>query len=112
MALWTTLPAVVISSNMKAELLLQECRVLAEDAFVELVVWQVPSPGSGSTHGFKYRLALVVNGVCALRYDNEAGKGITGTWTERNPPTLSLRPRNCSPISGTTSTTGGPECIP
>jgi len=75
MALWTTLPAVVISSNMKAELLLQECRVLAEDAFVELVVWQVPSPGSGSTHGFKYRLALVVNGVCALRYDNEAGKG-------------------------------------
>ena len=26
-------------------------------------------------HGFKYRLALVVNGRCVLRYDNEAGKG-------------------------------------
>ena len=26
-------------------------------------------------HGFKYRLAFVVNGVCVLRYDNEAGKG-------------------------------------
>jgi hypothetical protein len=29
----------------------------------------------GSHHQFKYRLALVVSGDCALRYDNEAGKG-------------------------------------
>ena len=28
-----------------------------------------------SAHRFKYRLALVVNGECVLRYDNEAGKG-------------------------------------
>ena len=60
---------------MKAEPLLDERLVLAEDAFVELVVWQVPSPVRGSTHRFKYRLALVVDGVCVLRYDNEAGKG-------------------------------------
>ncbi len=60
---------------MRAKSLLHERRVLAEDAFVELVVWQVPSPVFGSTHGFKYRLAFVVNGVCVLRYDNEAGKG-------------------------------------
>lgn len=60
---------------MKAELLLRERIVLAEDAFVELVVWKVPSPVRGSTHGFKYRLALVVGGTCVLRYDNEAGKG-------------------------------------
>jgi len=62
-------------SNMKAEPLLQERRVLAEDSFVELVVWQVPAPVAGSTHGFKYRLALVVKGSCLLRYDNESGKG-------------------------------------
>jgi hypothetical protein len=42
---------------------------------VELVVWKVPEPVSGSVHGFKYRLALVVAGECVLRYDNEAGKG-------------------------------------
>jgi len=60
---------------VKAEPLLQERRVIAEDAFVELVVWQVPSPVPGSAHRFKYRLALVVNGRCELRYDNEAGKG-------------------------------------
>jgi Family of unknown function (DUF6516) len=60
---------------MAAELLLDERRVLAESAFAELVVWKVPSPLPGSTHGFKYRLALVVEGVCVLRYDNETGKG-------------------------------------
>ena len=30
---------------------------------------------SGSARDFKYRLALVSNEVCVLRYDNEAGKG-------------------------------------
>jgi hypothetical protein len=60
---------------MKAEPLLQERRVLAENAFVEMVVWQVPSPVAGSKHAFKYRLALVVEGACVLRFDNEAGKG-------------------------------------
>jgi hypothetical protein len=30
---------------------------------------------AGSGHAFKYRLAFVVDGVCVLRYDNEAGKG-------------------------------------
>ena len=60
---------------MKATPLLHERRVVAEEAFVELVVWQVPSRVRGSAHGFKYRLALVVNGMCVLRYDNEPGKG-------------------------------------
>jgi len=60
---------------MRAEPLLQERRVLAEDSFVELVVWQVPKPVLGSAHGFQYRLALIVRGKCVLRYDNESGKG-------------------------------------
>ena len=62
-------------AGMATELLLDERRVLAESAFAELVVWKVPSPLLGSTHRFKYRLALVVEGVCVLRYDNEVGKG-------------------------------------
>jgi hypothetical protein len=60
---------------VKATLLLRERRIVAEDAFAELVVWQVPAPVAGSAHRFKYRLAFVVGGVCVLRYDNEAGKG-------------------------------------
>jgi hypothetical protein len=60
---------------MKAALVLRERHVIAEDAFVEIVVWRIPQSVRGSTHRFKYRLALVVAGECVLRYDNEAGKG-------------------------------------
>lgn len=71
----TTLALVVILSNMNAKLMLRERHVISEISFVEMVVWLLPSPLSGSSHRFKYRLALVVNGICVLRYDNEAGKG-------------------------------------
>jgi hypothetical protein len=60
---------------MNAELMLNERHILSEDAFVEMVVWRLPSRVTGSRHAFKYRLALVVNGRCVLRYDNEHGKG-------------------------------------
>jgi hypothetical protein len=60
---------------MQARQLLDERRLLSDDAFVELVVWEVASPVRGSEHRFKYRLAFVVDGECVLRYDNEAGKG-------------------------------------
>jgi hypothetical protein len=60
---------------MKAELLINERHVLDDRAFVEIVVWQVPRSVRGSRHRFKYRLALVRDAVCVLRYDNEAGKG-------------------------------------
>ena len=62
-------------SNMQAEPLLDERHVVSESAFVEVVVWRVPVPVRGSQHKFRYRLALVVDGECVLRYDNEAGKG-------------------------------------
>ena len=60
---------------MPAEPLLDERHVLSERAFTELVVWRVPVAVRGSIHGYRYRLALVVDGKCVLRYDNEAGKG-------------------------------------
>jgi hypothetical protein len=60
---------------MKSELLLKERHVVAADAFAEVVVWRLPHPARGSLHRYKYRLALVVDGVCVMRYDNEAGKG-------------------------------------
>ena len=60
---------------MKSILLLDERRDIAADRFVEVVVWQVPQPVRASAHRFKYRLAFVVDGMCVLRYDNEAGKG-------------------------------------
>jgi len=62
-------------SNMRADRLLDERHVLSETAFAELVVWRVPAPVRGSAHRYRYRLALVVEGQCVLRYDNEPGKG-------------------------------------
>jgi len=62
-------------SNMKAVLLLDERHVVAANAFVELVVWRLRAGHPGSGHDFKYRLALVVDEKCVLRYDNESGKG-------------------------------------
>jgi hypothetical protein len=62
-------------SNMPAELLLDERHILGEAAFAEIVVWRVPRSVRGSTHEYRYRLALVIDGECVLRYDNEAGKG-------------------------------------
>ncbi|EAO9207725.1 hypothetical protein AHZ32_11855 [Salmonella enterica] len=46
-----------------------------EDAFTSVTVWAVEPSIRGSKHEYKYSLAYVVQGVCAMRYDNEAGKG-------------------------------------
>jgi hypothetical protein len=64
-----------MDTNMQAALLLKERRVLAEDRFVDVAIWRLPKSVSGSAHDFKYHLALVVDDVCVLRFDNEAGKG-------------------------------------
>ena len=60
---------------MAARLLLRERRVIAEGQFAELVIWLLTNPVPGSAHTFKYRFAFVVDEVCVIRFDNEAGKG-------------------------------------
>jgi hypothetical protein len=60
---------------MKAELKYRDRVSLSETAFVEMVVWRLPEALPGSSHSLKYRLALVMNGICVMRYDNETGKG-------------------------------------
>ncbi len=71
----TTGLGVGILSNMKAVELVRTRIVYSEEAFAELVLWQLPEALPRSSHRFKYRLAYVVRGVCVLRYDNESGKG-------------------------------------
>ena len=60
---------------MKAMLLVAERHTLEDGSFAELRIWKLPRMLAGSAHDLKYRLAYVVNGLCVLRYDNEAGKG-------------------------------------
>ena len=74
MLVYTTLRGVAILSNMKAESLLKERRVLSNNSFLDMVIWRIPQSLPGCSHRFKYRLAFVVDGVCILRFDNETGK--------------------------------------
>jgi len=70
---------------VKATLLLKE-RTDLGGAFVEIVIWHVPRRVVGSRHSYKYSLALVREGVCVLRYDNESGKGDHRHIGEREEP--------------------------
>ena len=60
---------------MKATELLRTRIIFSEEAFAELVLWQLPKPVEGSTRDFKYRLAYVVRSECVVRYNNAVGKG-------------------------------------
>jgi len=60
---------------MQAVLIEKSRAVVSETVFYEVVLWHLPEPVPGSRHHFKYRLALIVNGECVLRYDNERSKG-------------------------------------
>jgi hypothetical protein len=64
-----------MNNNTNAVLIEKTRKVIDETAFFEVVLWHLPEPVPGSAHPFKYRLALVVEGECVLRYDNERGKG-------------------------------------
>lgn len=59
----------------KAIELLRRRIIYSEDAFAELVLWELATPLAASFHPYKYRLAFVLRGECVLRFDNEAGKG-------------------------------------
>jgi len=61
--------------NMQAELILDDRYPQGDHAFVAVRVFRVPVQVASSTHDLKYSLAYVVDGVCVLRFDNEAGKG-------------------------------------
>lgn len=62
-------------TNMAARELLRRRILIREDAFIEMVLWELPDPTPPCRHPYKYRLALVVGGICVVRYDNERGKG-------------------------------------
>lgn len=67
--------------------LIQKRRIyLAPERFVEVAIWQLAKPLAGCAHRFKYRLALVVNGTCVLRFNNEASKGDHKHLGEREVP--------------------------
>jgi hypothetical protein len=75
MSFWTSRSRDVIENIMRAELIVRKRQNLTDEAFIEMVAWKVPVPVPGSGHDVKYRLALMSDAICVLRYDNERGKG-------------------------------------
>lgn len=60
---------------MKARLLYEFKQSYDDGAIVEMVLWELPQPVSGSAHRYKYRLYYGFPGRRVVGYDNEAGKG-------------------------------------
>jgi hypothetical protein len=60
---------------MKATLLVRRRERQRPGTFTEIVIWLLPRRLPGSAHRYKYRLALIDQEECVLRYDNESGKG-------------------------------------
>jgi Family of unknown function (DUF6516) len=72
--LLTSGKADVVFFNINAISILKERISFDDGSFVDRVIWQLPPPLADSVHDFKYRLALVSDDICVMRYDNEAGK--------------------------------------
>ena len=62
-------------ANVKAELLHRDRFDFDDGAILEMVIWQVPTPVSGSHHRYKYRLFYGRHGKRIVAYDNERPKG-------------------------------------
>lgn len=60
---------------MTAQPLIHFKKRIADNLVKEIKVWRLPEPLAGSAHIYKYSLALIADGTCILRYDNERGKG-------------------------------------
>lgn len=60
---------------MGATLITRFKDVADDGSIIEAVVWGVPKPVPPTTHGLKYRLVYIVNGMRVVGFDNERGKG-------------------------------------
>lgn len=60
---------------MDARLIRQTKVLVAGGYIIEVVVWLVPKPVTGSLHPYKYRLFYGQAGKRIVGYDNERGKG-------------------------------------
>ncbi|CAD7027939.1 hypothetical protein REJC140_02564 [Pseudorhizobium endolithicum] len=70
----------------KAVLIHKSRAYIRDGAFIEMLIWRVPENVRGSHHAYKYSLALICNGECVLRFDNEAGKGDHRHFGDRETP--------------------------
>ncbi|MCR8493707.1 toxin-antitoxin system TumE family protein [Brucella anthropi] len=61
--------------NMKAIKITELKSIEPDGSIIEFVIWQVSPPVPPTTHGFKYRMVFIRNGLRIVGFDNERGKG-------------------------------------
>jgi len=70
---------------VKAVLLFDERREIS-GGLLQGRIWSVPTPVPPSSHGLKYSLVFIVEGVRRVGYDNERGKGDHRHLADREEP--------------------------
>lgn len=60
---------------MKARRIFHDKLVYPDGTIIEMTIWVVPAPVTGSWHGLKYSLFYGYPGRRLVGYDNERGKG-------------------------------------
>jgi len=60
---------------MKARLIFHDKAIYPDGSIIEMTIWDLPEPISGSKHVLKYSLFYGVIGKRIIAYDNERGKG-------------------------------------
>lgn len=60
---------------MKATQVFHDRAIFDDGSMIEMTLWRVPAPVSGSEHTYKYSLFYGKPGQRLVGYDNERGKG-------------------------------------
>ena len=60
---------------MKAARVFYDKQVFPDGLIIEMVIWKLPAPEPGRSHGLKYRLFFGRDSERIVGYDNERGKG-------------------------------------
>ncbi|MGH8656815.1 MAG: toxin-antitoxin system TumE family protein [Gammaproteobacteria bacterium] len=72
---------------MEAMLVIDRKVVFPDGAIVQMVIWRLPEEDIERPHGLKYRFYYgLSDGRCAVRYDNERGKGDHRHWGDCEEP--------------------------
>lgn len=69
------LPPITEIVIRRARLILHRKRVFDDGMIAEMVLWEVPDPVPGSSHGLKYSLFYGDHNGRLIGYDNERDKG-------------------------------------
>lgn len=89
--------------SLKATIVVRNRIIYGEELFAEIVVWLLSEPLAGSTHTYKYCLAIVAHGGVFSGTTTKPGRGITAVRAALKRDIGFQHWTNCSQTSNSTS---------